>query len=76
MDSKQKLIERAKAQGINTDEVVYSLCIGDIIECIGDVYDEEALSFSETKLKELIEKGIKATEHISWSETMEIGLRD
>jgi hypothetical protein len=71
MDITQNLIERAKSKGINTDKVVYSLCIGDIIECIADAYEEDALSFSESTLNELMKKGIKATEYISWSDTIE-----
>ena len=70
-DITQRLIERAKAKGINTDEVVYSICIGDIIECIADVYEKEALLLSDDKLNEFIEKGIKAAEYIPWSNTIE-----
>jgi lactate dehydrogenase-like 2-hydroxyacid dehydrogenase len=75
-DITQRLVERARAKGINTDEVVYSICIGDIIECIADVYEEEAFSFSDDKLNEFIEKGIKATEWISWSDTIEKNIYD
>jgi hypothetical protein len=70
-DITQKSIDGAKAKGMNTDEVVYSICTGDIIECITNVYEEKALSLSDDKLNELIEKGIKATEWISWSDTIE-----
>ena len=71
----QELIKRITAKGINANEIVYSICIGDIIECIADVYEEDALSFSDNKLDELIEKGIKATGLIPWSDTIEEGLR-
>ena len=71
----QELIKRITARGINTDEIVYSICIGDIIECIAEVYGEDALNFSDNKLDELIEKGIKATGLIPWSDTIEEGLR-
>ena len=75
-DVTQRLIERAKRKGMNTDEVVYSICIGDVIECIADVYEEKALSFSDDRFKELIEKGIKAAEYIPWSETIESRIYD
>ncbi len=74
MDITQKLIQRAKEKGIDTDEVIYSICIGDVIECIAESFEEEALSLSHDRLKELIEKGIKGTEHISWSETITVAL--
>jgi hypothetical protein len=71
----QERIKHIKARGIDTDEIVYSICIGDIIGCIADVYGEDALSFSDNKLNELIEKGVKATGLIPWSDTIEEGLR-
>ena len=71
----QELIKRITAKGINANEIVYSICIGDIIECIAEVYEEDALNFSDNKLDELIEKGIKATGLIPWSDTIEEGLR-
>ena len=78
MDITQKLVERAKSKGIDTDEVVYSLCVGDIIECIADYYEEDALSFSDDKLNALIDKGIrtfeKASEYIDWRGTIESAL--
>ncbi len=74
MNITQQLIQKANEKGINTDEVVYSICIGDVIECIAESFEEEALDYSDDKLKELIEKGIKGTEYISWSETITAAL--
>lgn len=64
MDRTQKLISQAKKAGIDTDQVVYSVCIGDVIECIAENTGEKEISTSE--LKELIEVGIEGTEHIDW----------
>ncbi len=74
MDITQKLIHKAIEKGIDTDKVVYSICIGDVIESIAEHYEDEALQFSDEKMSELTEKGIKATEYIPWSKTITTAL--
>jgi hypothetical protein len=75
-DLTQKLIKRAQETGLNPDEVVYSVCLGDVLECLAEVYEAEALAFTDSKLNELVEQGIKATEFIPWSETIEARLKE
>jgi len=71
MDTTETLIKRFERRGIDTDKIVYSICVGDIAECIAEVFEEKALSFSDEEIDTLIEKGIKALEWILWSEPVE-----
>ena len=66
LDITQTLIERLKQQGVKTDEVVYSLCNSDIIECIAEVFAEKALAFTGEELREFLDIGAKSTENIDW----------
>lgn len=60
------LVERLKLQGVKTEEVIYSLCNIDIIECIAEVFAEKALDFSGEELRELLDIGVGSTENIDW----------
>ena len=79
MDSTQKLIKKAKEMGINTDEVIYSVCIGDVIEVIAKTLvdnmgvDEEYVA---EYLIELIEVGVSGCKNIDWSFPTETYLID
>jgi len=75
-DITQKLVKRLKEQGTDTDKVVYSICIGDIAECIAEALKDAALSLSEEKLSDLIEKGIRASEWIDWSGPIQYAISD
>ncbi len=66
MDTTQELIKKAKGQGIDPNEVVYSICIGDVIECIAEFYEQESLEFPIERIKELIQKGIKGLGWLIW----------
>ncbi len=74
MDIKEVLIEKAKEQGIDPDEVVYSICIADILECIAEYYEEDCLKFPLDKIKALIEKGVKRLDWLAWNETITLAL--
>jgi len=66
MDVTQKLIERLKHQGVNTGEVIYSVCVEDVVECIAEVFGEKASNMPAEELKELVDVGVEGTEHIDW----------
>lgn len=68
MNRTQMLIKKAKEMGFDTDEVVYSICLGDIIEVISEILEEEGIQkLTEDKFREVIKAGIKACEYIDWS---------
>jgi hypothetical protein len=78
-DITQKLVKRLKEQGTDTDKVVYSICIGDIAECVAEVLEDASLSLndlSDKKLSALIEKGIRASEWIDWSRPIQRAIAD
>lgn len=74
MGTTQRLIKRLKDCGVNTDEVIYSLCVGDIVECVAEVYGEEVLNLTDEELKEIVDMGVKSTEHIDWCSPIEYSL--
>lgn len=76
MDTTQILIKGLKDCGTDPDKVVYSLCVGDIVECITEIYGEEALEFTNEILQELIDIGIEGTENIDWWKPIEFSLKE
>ena len=76
MDVTQKLIERLKHQGVNTGEVIYSVCVEDVVECIAEVFGEKVLNLSDEELKELVDIGVEGTEHIDWLSPIEFKLKE
>lgn len=69
MDSTQRLIVKAKEMGIDTDEVLFSVCVGDVIGIIAekliDTYKIEQ-EYVEANLKKLIEIGFRGCKNIEW----------
>lgn len=76
MNIAEVLIKRLKEHCVNTDTVVYSLCVGDIVECVAEVYGEKALEFTGEKLHELINTGVEGTENIDWWKPIEFSLKE
>ena len=73
------LIKKAKEWGIDTDKVVYSVCIGDIIEIIAEssvVLDLIPGAITKEKLEELIDIGAKGSENIDWYTAIETAIID
>ena len=74
MDNTQRLIKKAKEMGINTDEIVYSVCIGDVIDAIAETLVDDLeidIEYVEEHLEELVETGIRGCENIDWSTPIE-----
>ncbi len=79
MDSTQRLIVKAKEMGIDTDEVVYSVCIGDVIDTIAETLVDNFgidIEYVAAHLKEIVEIGIRGCEYIDWSRPIEDYLKD
>lgn len=73
-----KLIKRVQESEFNfdTDREVFVITVGDIVECIADVYGKDALKLPMSEIDELIRIGEKSTEWLMWSETITDAIKD
>jgi hypothetical protein len=70
----EKLLDQLKEHGINPDEIIYTLTVGDVLTCIAEVYEDEIGNMSVDELKGLIKKGTEATENIPWFDVISDGV--
>lgn len=70
------LVNRAECLGIDINEIVYQLDIGDILGEITYLFNDNLDILSDKELRELIEQGIKGTNTIEWSLNVLEFLRD
>ena len=70
----EELADHLKENGINPDEVIYTLSVRDVLSCIAEVYEDEIDCMSVNELKGLIKKGTEATENIPWFEVINYGV--
>jgi len=73
-DDIEKLVDLLKPQGINPDEVIYTLGVRDVLTCIAEVYEDEIDGMSVDELKELIKKGTEAAGNIPWFDVISDGV--
>ena len=69
-----ELVDSLKEHGVNPDEIVYTLSVRDVLNCIAEVYEDEIDSMSVDELKGLIKKGTDATENIPWFDVISDGV--
>lgn len=72
----EKLIQKVKTKGYDPGKQVFTLTIADIVECIVDALDEDALKLSDRDLEILLDRGIESTEWILWSDTIQHTILD
>jgi len=70
-----KLIKRV-AKLTDVDREVFVITVGDIVECIADVYGKDALKLSTPEIEKLIRVGERSTEWLMWSEAITDAIRD
>ena len=73
-DRFDELVDHLKENGINPDEVIYTLSVRDVLTCIAEVYEDEIDSMSVDELKKLIKRGTEATENIPWFDIISEGV--
>jgi hypothetical protein len=73
-DKFDELVDQLKEHGINPDEVIYTLTVGDVLTCIAESYEDEIDNMSVDELKGLIKKGTDATEGIPWFDVISDGV--
>ncbi len=64
--SKERLIEIARKKGYEPDEVVYSLTVLDILQCIHDAAEQDLEDKKDEEIEEILEGCIDACEYIDW----------
>ena len=70
----EELVDKLKEQGVNPDEVIYSLSVRDVLTCIAEAYEDKVYSMSVNEFEGLIKKGTDATEGIPWFDVISDGV--
>ena len=70
----EELVDKLKEQGVNPDEIIYTLTVGDVLTCIAEVHEDETGSMSVDELKGLIKRGTEAAENIPWFDVISDGV--
>ena len=76
MDDEQleEFMSKLKQEGIDPDQIIYSLSIQDVLVCMDYVFDDELASMPLDKIKELIAIGTNAIGNFPWHDVITLAL--